>query len=209
MTHGLGLVYVVDDDRAVLEGLDSLLRSVGFDVRCARSSRELSVQPRPDHPCCIVLDVRMPRQSGLDFQAELTRNAVTIPVIFLTGHGDVPMCAQAMRGGAVDFLLKPFREQDLLNAIETALRLDQQRLADAATRCELQTRLDTLTSRERQVMALVVTGRLNKQIAGDLGLSEIAIKVNRGHVMRKMMAASLADLVRMFDYLHSSTYVDK
>ena len=201
MQDGGATIFVIDDDASMRNGLDSLLRSVGFDVKCMSSAHEFSFDTRPDLPACMVLDVRMPSLSGIDFQAALVRRGVSIPIVFLTGHGDVPMCAQAMKAGAVDFLLKPFREQDLLDAIGVALEKDRKTRRDEAALHALRTRFNTLTRRERQVMSLVVTGLLNKQVAAELGLSEIAIKVNRGQAMRKMAAISFADLVRMADKL--------
>ena len=171
-------VYVVDDDPSVRDGLDSLLRSVGYRAACFPSTALfLAALPRA-RPSCLVLDIRMPDANGLDFQDELLHRAETVPIIFLSGHGDVPMSVRAMKAGASEFLLKPFREQDLLDAIR-----------------------HTLTTREREVMGLVALGRLNKQIAGALGLSEITVKVHRGHAMRKMQADTVADLIRMAESL--------
>lgn len=194
-------IYVVDDDPLVRDGLDSLLRSVGYDVRAFASVDAFARQPRAQAPSCLVLDVRMPGASGLDFQARLRAGGDTIPIIFLTGHGDVPMSVRAMKAGAVEFLLKPFREQDLLDAIRAGLERDRADRVDAAFMAELQQRFATLNAREQDVMALVVTGLLNKQVAATLGVSEITVKVNRGHVMRKMKAATLPDLIRMADRL--------
>ncbi|MDK4701094.1 MULTISPECIES: response regulator transcription factor [unclassified Rhizobium] len=194
-------VYVIDDDPSVRDGLDSLLRSVGYDTRGFASPRDFLASPRPEGPACIVLDVRMPDASGLDFQDELARTGYAIPIIFLTGHGDVPMSVRAMKAGAVEFLLKPFREQDLLDAIRQALEIDRARLRKQAAEVDLQERFSTLTSREREVMALVARGLLNKQIAAEIGLSEITVKVHRGQAMRKMRADSVADLIRMADNL--------
>ncbi|NLR96640.1 response regulator transcription factor [Rhizobium sp. P38BS-XIX] len=195
-------VYVIDDDLSVREGLDSLLRSVGYDARCFASPRDFLAHSRSQGPACIVLDVRMPDASGLDFQDELVRaGGHVMPIIFLTGHGDVPMSVRAMKAGAVEFLLKPFREQDLLDAIRQALEIDRSRLQKEAASIDLQERFASLTSREREVMALVARGLLNKQIAADIGLSEITVKVHRGQVMRKMQADTAADLIRMADSL--------
>ncbi|OCI95591.1 DNA-binding response regulator [Rhizobium sp. AC27/96] len=194
-------VYVIDDDPSVRDGLDSLLRSVGYDTRCFASPRDFLSHPRSEGPACIVLDVRMPDASGLDFQDELTRLGNSIPIIFLTGHGDVPMSVRAMKAGAVEFLLKPFREQDLLDAIRQALDLDRARLKKEVASADLHERFASLTPREREVMALVARGLLNKQIAGEIGLSEITVKVHRGQAMRKMRADSVADLIRMADSL--------
>ncbi len=194
-------VYVIDDDPSVRDGLDSLLRSVGYDTRGFTSPRDFLASARSEGPACIVLDVRMPDASGLDFQDELARTGHAIPIIFLTGHGDVPMSVRAMKAGAVEFLLKPFREQDLLDAIRQALEIDRARLRKQAAEVDLQERFSTLTSREREVMALVARGLLNKQIAAEIGLSEITVKVHRGQAMRKMRADSVADLIRMADNL--------
>lgn len=194
-------VYVIDDDPSVRDGLDSLLRSVGYDTRGFASPRDFLTSPRSEGSACIVLDVRMPDASGLDFQDELARMGYVIPIIFLTGHGDVPMSVRAMKAGAVEFLLKPFREQDLLDAIRQALEIDRTRLRKHAAEVDLHERFSTLTPREREVMALVARGLLNKQIAAEIGLSEITVKVHRGQVMRKMRADSVADLIRMADNL--------
>lgn len=195
-------VIVIDDDPGVREGLDSLLRSVGLQVRLFGSVAEFRSAKLPEGPCCLVLDVRLPGMSGLDLQSEMTDDAdVQPPIIFVTGHGDIPMTVRAMRAGAVEFLTKPFREQELLDAIHVALERDRSRRAQGALVADLRQRLDSLTHRECEVMALVVTGRLNKQIAGVLGLSEITVKVHRGGVMRKMGAHSVAELVRMADRL--------
>ncbi|MBB3457318.1 FixJ family two-component response regulator [Rhizobium sp. BK313] len=194
-------VYVIDDDPSVRNGLDSLFRSVGYDTRSFASPKDFLLHPRSDGPACLVLDVRMPDASGLDFQNELARTGNLIPIVFLTGHGDVPMSVRAMKAGAVEFLLKPFREQDLLDAIREALGRDRARLQQEASAADLQERLATLTAREREVMALVARGRLNKQIAAEIGLSEITVKVHRGQAMRKMRAESVADLIRMADLL--------
>ncbi|SCB25507.1 response regulator transcription factor [Rhizobium multihospitium] len=194
-------VYVIDDDPSVRDGLDSLLRSVGYDTHGFASPRDFLASPRSEGPACIVLDVRMPDASGLDFQDELARTGYVIPIIFLTGHGDVPMSVRAMKAGAVEFLLKPFREQDLLDAIRQALEIDRARLRKQAAEVDLHERFSTLTPREREVMALVARGLLNKQIAAEIGLSEITVKVHRGQAMRKMRADSVADLIRMADNL--------
>ncbi len=194
-------VYVIDDDPSVRDGLDSLLRSVGYDTHGFASPRDFLASPRFEGPACIVLDVRMPDASGLDFQDELARAGYAIPIVFLTGHGDVPMSVRAMKAGAVEFLLKPFREQDLLDAIRQALEIDRARRRKQAAEVDLHERFSTLTSREREVMALVARGLLNKQIAAEIGLSEITVKVHRGQAMRKMRADSVADLIRMADNL--------
>ncbi|SEL78489.1 Two-component response regulator, FixJ family, consists of REC and HTH domains [Bosea lupini] len=192
-------VFVVDDDVSVREGLDSLLRSVGYAVSVFASVREFALARRPDTPSCLVLDVRMPGPSGMDFQAELATLNDPIPIVFLTGHGDVPMAVRAIKLGAVEFLLKPFREQDLLDAVRVAIGKDEARRKDEAALAELKERFATLTVREKEVLTFVAQGRLNKQIAADLGLSEVTVKVHRGQVMRKMGASTLAELVRLAD----------
>lgn len=188
------LVIVVDDDRAVREALDSLLRSVGFAVRMFATVADLLTDgARGD---CLVLDVRLPGVSGLDFQDQLARDGLAPPVIFITGHGDIPMTVRAMKAGAVDFLAKPFRDQDLLDAVSAAVARGRLQSAQQAELADLKARHATLTPREREVLAHVVTGLMNKQVAGVLGLSEITVKIHRGAMMRKMGARSLADLVR-------------
>ncbi|HYZ33872.1 MAG TPA: response regulator transcription factor [Crenalkalicoccus sp.] len=194
-------VVVIDDDPAVREALGGLLRSVGFEVKLLASVGDFLDAGRPDGPACLVLDVRLPGQSGLDLQRHLASAEVRIPIIFVTGHGDIPMSVQAMKGGAVEFLTKPFRDQDLLDAVQLALERDREWLGQERAMAGLRARFETLTAREREVMTLVVTGRLNKQIAADLGISEITVKVHRGQVMRKMRAASLPELARMADRL--------
>lgn len=194
-------VIVIDDDAGIRESLDNLLRSAGFRVELLNSVSEfLRVDP-PEGPTCLVLDVRLPGQSGLELQRELKSAKRQLPIIFITGHGDIPMSVQAMKHGAIEFLTKPFREQDLLEAIQLAHARDRARLDSEKTITELKARFETLTSREREVMASVVSGQLNKQIAADLGVSEITIKVHRGNAMRKMRATSLLDLGRMADQL--------
>ncbi|MCA1491468.1 response regulator transcription factor [Ensifer sp. NBAIM29] len=194
-------VIVIDDDQAIREALGSLLRSVGFDVKLLASVGDFLSFGRPNGPTCLVLDVRLPGQSGLDFQLELSRENIQLPIVFITGHGDIPMSVQAMKGGAVEFLTKPFRDQDLLDAVHLGLARDRVWLENEKALAELRRRFDSLTPREREVMALVVTGRLNKQIAGDLGVSEITVKVHRSQVMHKMRARSLPELARMADKL--------
>jgi FixJ family two-component response regulator len=194
-------VVVIDDDLAVLESIGSLLRSVGLQVKLLQSPTEFLDAGRPDGLACLVLDVRLPGRSGLEYQRELASAHTRIPIIFITGHGDIPMSVQAMKGGAIEFLTKPFRDQDLLDAIQVALTRDRAWRESELAMTELRARYATLTPREREVMAQVVSGRLNKQIAGDIGISEITVKVHRGQVMRKMRAASLPDLARMADKL--------
>jgi FixJ family two-component response regulator len=194
-------VIVIDDDRLTRESVGDLLRSVGFQVKLLASVDEFPKSGRPDGPTCVVLDVRMPGQSGLDFQSDLAAGNIQVPIVFITGYGDIPMTVRAMKGGAVEFLPKPFREQDLLDAIQLGLSRDRAWLENEKSMAHLRERFATLTPRQREVMALVVTGRLNKQIAGDLGVSEITVKVHRGHVMRKMNASSVPDLARMADRL--------
>jgi len=195
------IVYVVDDDSSVREAIKSLIRSVGLRVETFGTAQEFLKSARPDAPGCVVLDVRLPGLSGLDLQRELAANGINLPVIFITGHGDIPMSVQAMKGGAIEFLTKPFRDQDLLDAIQLGLARDRERRETESTLAALSERFETLSPRERDVMAQVVKGRLNKQIAGDLGISEITVKVHRGQVMRKMQALSLPDLTRMADRL--------
>jgi len=194
-------VFVVDDEVAVREALDSLFRSVDLKVDLFASAAEFLQYMRPDGPSCLVLDIRLPGVSGLDFQDELLRAGIRIPIIFMTGHGDIPMSVRAMKAGAIDFLAKPFRDQDMLDAVAAALKRDQQmREAESANRA-LREAYERLTTREREVMALVTSGLMNKQVAGELGLSEITIKIHRSHAMQKMKARSLADLVRMSESL--------
>jgi FixJ family two-component response regulator len=194
-------VIVVDDDPGVREALGSLFRSVGLQVNMLASVPEFLQEGRPDGPTCLVLDVRLPGRSGLDFQRELAASDIQVPIIFITGYGDIPMSVQAMKGGAIEFLTKPFRDQDLLDAIQQGLARDRAWLETEKALGGLRARFETLSQREREVMTLVVTGRLNKQIAADIGISEITVKVHRGQVMRKMNAGSLPDLARMADRL--------
>jgi FixJ family two-component response regulator len=194
-------VFVIDDDKAIRSAIKNLLESVGLRAEVFSTPREfLKTEPR-DKPGCLVLDVRLPGTSGLDFHRELAKAKVEIPVIFITGHGDIPMSVQAMKAGAVDFLTKPFRDQDLLDAIQKAIGRDQARRQQETEGVDVRNRFSSLTPREREVMSLVVAGLLNKQVASQLGTSETTAKIHRGQVMRKMQAHSLPDLVRMSERL--------
>jgi FixJ family two-component response regulator len=199
--RGEAVVLVVDDDKSMREALDGLFRSVGLRVNLFGSTSELMRGTLPNVPSCLVLDVRLPEVSGLDFQADLAAAGIHIPIIFMTGHGDIPMSVQAMKAGAVDFLTKPFRHQEMIHAVNKAIAADRKRRADHETVSEWRLLYESLTVRERQVIALVSAGLRNKRIAADLGISEITVKVHRVHLMRKMRARSLADLVRIADAL--------
>lgn len=195
------IVFVVDDDAAVRDAIKDLLESVGMRVQTFVSGAEFLARTPVDAPRCLILDVRLPGMSGLEFQRHLNAIGTDIPIIFITGHGDIPITVQAMKAGAVDFLTKPFRDQELLDAIHKAIDRDRQRREQDAEVTNLRQRYEELTPREREVMALVTQGLLNKQIAAELGASETTVKIHRGQVMRKMQADSLADLVRMADRL--------
>jgi FixJ family two-component response regulator len=195
------IVFVVDDDPSMRKALANLFRSVGLRAEVFGSARELLETELPDVASCLVLDIRLPGPSGLDFQAELAKADIQIPIIFMTGHGDIPMTVKAMKAGAIDFLTKPFRDQDMLDAVATAIERDRTRRKDQKAVAELRAVFETLTTRERDVFALVASGLMNKQIAAEIGLAEITVKIHRGHLMRKMGARSLADLVRMAEML--------
>lgn len=198
------IVYVVDDDKSVRDSLEDLLASVGLRAMLFASSQEFVRSERPDAPACLVLDVRMPGLSGLDFQDEMAKLGIHIPIVFITAHGDIPMSVRAMKAGAVEFLTKPFRDQDLLDAIQHSIARDRSQRQESGIKDELRRRYASLNDGERQVMDLVVKGLLNKQIAGMLGVSEITVKVRRGQVMRRIGADSLADLVRFAERIHGT-----
>ena len=195
------VVFIVDDDTSLRESLSDLFQSVGLRTRLFASAQEFMQNKLLGTPSCLVLDVRLPGLSGLDFQSELAKADIHIPIIFMTGHGDIPMSVQAMKAGAVEFLAKPFRDQDMLDAVQIALEKDRGRRKSEAGTAELKSRFETLTAREREIMGWVVTGLMNKQIAANVGLSEITVKVHRSSMMRKMGAKSLAELVRMAEAL--------
>jgi len=195
------IVFVVDDDPLTRGALASLFRSIGLQVKAFASGSELLEYPLPAVPSCLVLDIRMPRISGLDLQSELGRSGVRIPIIFITGHGDIPMSVKAMKGGAVDFLTKPFRDQEILDAVAGALERDRTRRNEEKANSEMRARFELLTPRERQIMSLVTAGLMNKQVADKVGISEMTVKIHRGHVMRKMGTKTLADLVLIAENL--------
>ena len=194
-------VFVIDDDESMRRALTNLFQSVGLGVEVFGSAPEMLQSKLPDVASCLVLDIRLPGLSGLDFQTELARANIRIPIIFMTGHGDIPMTVRAMKGGAVDFLTKPFRDQDMLDAVVAAIERDRKRREAEKVVSTLQALFETLTSREREVLTLVASGLMNKQIAAELGLAEITVKIHRGHIMKKMGARSLADLVRKAETL--------
>jgi len=204
MTQAKPTVLIVDDDADIRESLQSLLRSVGLESRAMDSLPDFLKSEPPPGPTCLILDVRLPGRSGLDYQRDLAAANVKLPIIFITGHGDVPMSVQAMKGGAIEFLTKPFRDQDLLDAIQLGLTRDRARCESEEALRTVRECFETLTPREREVMQHVVSGRLNKQIASDIGISEMTVKIHRGNVMRKMKAASLPDLARMADKLSTA-----
>jgi len=198
------IVYVIDDDASVRAALEDLLASMGLQVRAFASTQAFLDHPRDDAPACLVLDVRMPGQSGLDFHRSMADLGLQVPVVFITGHGDIAMGVNAIKAGAIEFLTKPFRDQELLDAIHKGIALDRERRREGEALGELQARWQTLSAGEREVVDGVVRGRLNKQIAADLGVSEITVKVRRAQVMRKMEARTLVDLVRMYDRLQAA-----
>jgi FixJ family two-component response regulator len=195
------LIFIVEDDELMRRALSNLFQSVGLEVEMFGSAAEMLQTKLPDVASCLVLDVRLPGLSGLDFQAELARANIHIPIIFMTGHGDIPMTVRAMKGGAVDFLTKPFRDQDMLDAVTVAIERDRKRRETDKIVANLRTHFETLTPREREILALVSSGLMNKQIAAELSLAEITVKIHRGHIMKKMGAKSLADLLRKAETL--------
>jgi FixJ family two-component response regulator len=195
------VVFVVDDDESVCAALKGLFGSVGLRVETFRVATEFLKRELPNAPSCLVLDVRLPGLSGLDFQAELSKADIRIPIVFITGHGDIPMTVRAMKAGAIEFLIKPFRDQDLLDAVQLGLKRDRERREGEGATAGLRARFEALTPREKEVVSFVISGRMNKQIAADMGVSEITVKVHRGNAMRKMGVKSLAELVKMMEAL--------
>lgn len=195
------IIYIIDDDESVRSSLDHLFRSVGFATYAFVSTQDFLTFNRSDTEACLVLDIRLQGTSGLDFQEQLNEAGIHIPVVLMTGHGDIPMSVRGMKAGAIDFLTKPFRDQEMLDAVTSALKVDRKRRASHGMLTDIVSRFQSLTAREQQVMSLVTKGLLNKQVAGDLGLSEVTVKIHRGSVMRKMGARTLPDLVRMADAL--------
>jgi FixJ family two-component response regulator len=198
-------VHVIDDDPSMREALRDLFHSIGIETRTYATARDFSAAAVSDAPGCLVIDIRLPDMNGLDFQAKLTQTGVRLPVVMMTGYGDIPMSVRAMKRGAVDFLPKPFKDQDMLDAVLSAIERDRQRRAVDGDVLKMRERFGTLSAREQQVMLLVTTGKMNKQVAGDLGISEITVKIHRAAVMRKMGARTLADLIRMADVIQPRT----
>jgi FixJ family two-component response regulator len=205
MTRDQSVVFVIDDDFYVRESVQDLLRSVGHEVQAFETIRAFVEGPRLDLPGCLILDVRLPETSGLEFQLAQAASGIQLPIVFITGHGDIPMSVAAMKAGAIEFLTKPFRDQDLLDAVHKGITIDRRSRMEAARLAELRERFASLTSREREIMGFVVAGQVNKQIAGELDLSEMTVKVHRAHVMQKMNAKSLPELVRLADMLSAAT----
>jgi FixJ family two-component response regulator len=205
MNDETSMVFVIDDDAAIREALEDLLRSIGLGMMGFVHPQEFMAATKPDAPSCMILDVRLPGMSGLEFQRELNTAQSKIPIIFITGHGDIPMSVRAMKAGACEFLTKPFRHQDLIEAVQQAIESDHERRREERATAELQRRFETLTTREREVMAVLVTGQLNKQIGIAIGATESTVKAHRTQIMRKMQASSLAELVRMADKLQIQT----
>lgn len=195
------VVFVIDDDAGMRNSMDSLIRSIGLSAKLFAAPNEFMAEPLPRVPCCLVLDVRLPHLSGLEFQTELVKADIRIPIIFISGHGDIPMTVKAMKAGALEFLTKPFRDQDLIDAIQNALERDKERKDNERANASLWSRFDTLTNREKQIMALVTGGLMNKQVAGDLRVSEVTVKLHRANVKKKMGANSFAELVKMANAL--------
>ena len=205
MSDSTPIVFVIDDDLSMQRSLKGLIRSVGLQVELFATAQDFLASKRPDAPSCLVLDVRLPGMSGIELQKELSKEDIRIPIIFITAHGDIPMSVQAMKAGAGEFLTKPFRDQDLLDAVQVALERDGARRHQERELSELRARLGSLTTREQELLPLVVSGRLNKQIAAEVGTSEVTVKVHRTNLMRKMKAGSFAELVRMADQLGVSS----